>query len=393
MQQAELYIELTHRFIAPTYARYPVCFTKGRGALLFDTKGNSYIDFASGIATVNLGHCHPRITEALIEAANSLWHTSNLYYIPWQAELAELLVKNSYNGKVFFCNSGAEANEAAIKFARLWGKKYKNGAYKIITAKGSFHGRTLATLTATGQEKVKHGFDPLPLGFIHIPYNDTDSLYNSIDNETVAVMLEPIQGEGGVIVPSDTYLKDVRSICDEKNILLILDEVQTGIARSGELFAFKHWNVIPDIMTLAKGLGNGFPIGAVIVGEKVVEAIEPGVHASTFGGNHLATRVAKEVISVVLEEKLWERAKKLENIVKTRLIYTSSVKEIRGKGLLLGIELANQLDSREVTLKCLNKGLLVVPAGEKVVRILPPLTIEEELLLDGINILNEVLST
>ncbi len=390
MQRADTF-SLTERYIIPTYNRFPVSFVKGENAILYDENGRSYIDFSSGIAVTNLGHCNRRVVEALKEQAEKLWHVSNLYHIPNQAELARIIVENSFEGKVFFCNSGAEANEGAIKFARLWGKKFKDGAYKIITATNSFHGRTIATISATGQDKVKRGFEPLLEGFTHVPYNDIDSLIEAIDSETVAVMLEPIQGEGGVSVPSERYMQKVREICDKYNILLILDEVQTGIARTGKLFAYMHFGIEPDIMTLAKGLGNGFPIGAIVANKKVVEAIEPSVHASTFGGNPLATTVALEVMRIIVEEHLWERAEKLGKIVFNRLREIShKISDLRGKGLLIGVELKDK-SSREITLKCLEKGLLVVPAGERVVRLLPPITIEEDTLIEGLRILESVL--
>ncbi len=389
MQQARNTIELTEKYVLQTYSRFPVSFIKGEGAILYGEDGKEYIDFCSGIAVTNLGHCNPLLVEALKEIAQTLWHVSNLYYIPWQAKLAELIVKNSFSGKVFFCNSGAEANEGAIKFARLWGKKYKRGAYKIITATGSFHGRTLATLTATGQDKVKRGFEPLPEGFVHVPYNDIKVISKAIDKETAAIMLEPIQGEGGVIIPEVNYIREVKRICEEENILLILDEVQTGIARTGKLFAYMHFDITPDIMTLAKGLGNGVPIGAIVVSEKVVDAIEPGVHASTFGGNPIATRVALEVLRIVIENELWDRTNELGNLILEELKEIEDrVVEVRGKGLLIGIELRNK-SSKEVAMDCLKKGLLVVPAGEKVVRLLPPLTIEKDLLIKGLSILKE----
>lgn len=390
MQLADTF-SLTERYIIPTYTRFPVSFVKGENAILYDENGRSYIDFSSGIAVTNLGHCNRRLVEALKNQAEKLWHVSNLYHIPNQAELARIIVENSFEGKVFFCNSGAEANEGAIKFVRLWGKKFKDGAYKIITATNSFHGRTIATISATGQDKVKRGFEPLLEGFVHVPYNDIDSLMEAIDSETVAVMLEPIQGEGGVSVPAETYMRKVREICDSYNILLILDEVQTGIARTGKLFAYMHFGIEPDIMTLAKGLGNGFPIGAIVANHKVLEAIEPSVHASTFGGNPLATAVALEVMRIILEENLWERAERLGNIVFERLSKIShKIADLRGKGLLIGVELKDR-SSRQITLECLKRGLLVVPAGEKVVRLLPPITIEEDILMEGLSILESVL--
>lgn len=384
------WLSLCREHLAPTYSQYPVAFVRGYGARLWDADGREYVDFASGIATVSLGHCHPRLVEALKEQAESLWHVSNLYLIPWEIELAKLLNESSFSSKVFFCNSGAEANEAAVKFARLWGKKHKNGAYKVITALDSFHGRTLAMVSATGQEKVKKGFEPLPEGFVHVPFNDLSAVREALDDDVVAVMVEPIQGEGGIVEPASGYLEGLRRICDENGLLLIFDEVQTGVGRCGELFAYMLYGVEPDILTTAKGLGSGFPIGAALLNDKVASAVEPGSHASTFGGNPLATRVGYEVLRVILEDGVLDNVRASSDAIFSffRENAFSVVEEVRGKGLLIGVKL--RVDNREFVQKALEKGLLLVPAGGNVVRLLPPLNIDDETLSRGLSLFKEV---
>ncbi len=378
--------ELAKRYLAPTYSQYPVAFVKGKGTYLWDAEGKRYLDFATGIATVSLGHCHPRVVEALKEQAQTLWHVSNLYYIPWEIELARLLVENTFASKVFFCNSGAEANEAAIKFARLWGKRFKGGAYKIITAKNSFHGRTLATVAATGQQKVQKGFDPLPAGFKQVEYGSVEAVEAAINGETVAVMVEPVQGEGGVVVPPKNYLKELRELCHRHNLLLILDEVQTGVGRCGALYAYMLFGVEPDILTSAKALANGFPIGACLINRKVEKAVEPGTHASTFGGNPLATRVAYEVVSILLEENLPQRARRLGELMLQRM-KELGLKNPRGLGLLLGFQAEN---ASELIKRALEMRLLLVPAANNTVRLLPPLTVSETEIQEALSILQKI---
>ncbi|MDD5435071.1 MAG: aspartate aminotransferase family protein, partial [Nitrospira sp.] len=276
--------EDTRKYIMNTYKRLPLFITKGRGNRIYDGDGKEYLDFVSGIAVNNLGHCNPRVTIAFQKQAQRLVHTSNLFYTEPQVALAKLLVENSFADKVFFCNSGAEANEAAIKLVRRYGYDKGNGRYEIITALNSFHGRTLATITATGQDKFHKGFAPLVPGFVYAPYNDIDSLKKAVTDKTAAIMLEPIQGEGGVNIPDNGYLEHVRKICDDHGILMVLDEVQTGIGRTGKLFGYQHSGMEPDIITLAKGLGNGLPIGAMLAKDNVAQSFSPGTHASTFGG-------------------------------------------------------------------------------------------------------------
>ncbi len=382
----QYYRELTLNNLAPTYSQYPVAFVKGEGCYLWDADGKRYLDFATGIATVSLGHCHPRIVKALKEQAERLWHVSNLYHIPQEAELASFLNELTFSSRAFFCNSGAEANEAAVKFARLWGKKFKNGAYEIITAYGSFHGRTLAMVAATGQEKVKKGFDPLPEGFKQVPFGDPEAVEKAITPQTVAVMVEPVQGEGGVVVPPKGYLRNLKEICLSHNLLLILDEVQTGVGRCGSLYAYQLEGVEPDILTSAKALGNGFPIGATLINKKIAEVLEPGCHASTFGGNPLATRVALEVLNVVVEERLWENAREMGTLLRKELEKLGLT--VRGKGLLIGVQTDN---SQKIVQEALKKGLLLVPAANNTVRLLPPINIREEACYEALEILKKIL--
>ncbi len=284
-------INLCNTYVLNTYTRTPVVFVKGKGSYLWDEEGKRYLDFFPGWAVSGLGHCHKRVVNAVSRQLKDIIHVSNNYYSKPQSQLAERLSKNSFGGRVFFCNSGAEANEAAIKLARAYGSE--EGRYKIITMDKSFHGRTLATLTATGQDKVKKGFAPLPEGFEHVPFNDISALKEAIDDITVAVMIEPIQGEGGINIADNDYMKELRTLCNAKDILLIFDEVQSGMGRSGKLFAYQHYDILPDAMTLAKSLGGGFPIGAMVVADKFVDCLKPGMHASTFGGSPIVCAAAK----------------------------------------------------------------------------------------------------
>jgi acetylornithine aminotransferase len=364
-----------------SYQPLPVAFEQGAGAWLTDQDGQQYLDALSGLAVCGLGHAHPDVAQAIADQAGKLSHTSNLYHIPLQEKLAARLTSLAGMDKVFFANSGAEANEAAIKIARLYGHQKGIDHPVIITATGSFHGRTMATLSATGNPKVQHGFAPLVEKFIHIPYNDTEALNSVIDGNVVAVMLEPIQGEGGIIIPDEGYLKSVREICDQNNCLLILDEIQTGMCRTGEWFAFQHENITPDVMTLAKALGNGMPIGACLAKGPAAELIQPGSHGSTFGGNPLASRAALAVIDVLSREKLHENAAKrgaqmLESL-KQGFSEIKGVVSVRGKGLMIGIELDK--DCAQLVNMALEEHLLINVTSNKVIRLLPPLIIDEEL--------------
>ncbi|MGA1847424.1 aspartate aminotransferase family protein [Deferribacter abyssi] len=366
-------------YVMNTYNRYKLEFVKGEGSYLFDREGNRYLDFASGIAVTNLGHSNSEISKVICEQSKKLLHTSNLYKIPFQEELAEIISKKSFGGKVFFCNSGAEANEAAIKLARIYGnRKYEGVKYKIVTMTNSFHGRTLATLSATGQDKVKKGFEPTLDFFVSVPFNNYDALYEVVKNEdVVAVMLEPIQGEGGIIAANRTYLQKVRELCNRMDVLLIFDEVQTGVGRTGYLFAYQIYGIEPDIMTLAKGLGNGIPIGAMIANDRFATYFTPGTHASTFGGNYLACAVGKKVLEL-MDDQLLDDVKKKGVYFKQKLKKIFDDRgEVRGEGLLIGVSLKGVKNTDFID-ECHNEHLLCVPAGDNVVRLYPPLIVSYE---------------
>lgn len=364
-----------------SYQQLPVAFERGAGAWLTDQNGQQYLDALSGLGVCGLGHAHPEIEEAIADQAGKLLHTSNLYHIPLQEALAERITSLAGMDKVFFANSGAEANEAAIKIARLFGHQQGIDRPVVITATGSFHGRTMATLSATGNSKVQQGFEPLVEKFVHVPYNDTEVLSRLTDANVVAVMLEPIQGEGGVVIPDEGYLKAVRDICDQNNWLLILDEIQTGMCRTGEWFAFQHEKISPDVMTLAKALGNGIPIGACLAKGIAADLIQPGSHGSTFGGNPLASRAALAVIDVLSKQKLHIRAAKLgaEMLArfKSELSEIDGVISVRGKGLMLAIELDREC--AQLVNMALQEHLLINVTSENVIRLLPPLIIDDDI--------------
>lgn len=381
--------------LLPTYARYPIALVKGEGSWLWDDKGNKYLDFMSGIAVTNLGHAPRQVKEALIKQLDELWHVSNLFRIPNQEEAAHLITSNSSGDAVFFCNSGAEANEAAIKMARRYQQKVRsNGRYEIITFAQSFHGRTLATLTATGQEKVKEGFAPLPEGFNYIPYNDIEALKAAISDKTAAVMLEMIQAEGGIYPADPAFVQEMVQLCEENGILLIVDEIQTGMGRTGKLFAYEHYGIEPDIFTLAKGLGSGFPVGATVAKDKLREAFGPGSHGSTFGGTPIATAAVKATIETIVGERLPERAAEmgayLMDELNKHLAGHSFVKEVRGQGLIVGIECAEPI--AQVLTEAQEQGLLVISAGPNVVRLLPNLLVTKEEVDQAVSILTQLLS-
>ncbi|MGD9227730.1 MAG: aspartate aminotransferase family protein, partial [Desulfobacterales bacterium] len=344
------------RVMAATYKRFPVAFEKGSGCKLWDTQGRVYTDFVAGIAVCNLGHAHPRIQKAIALQAETLLHVSNLYYTLPQVALAAWLVENSFADRVFFGNSGAEANEAAIKLARRYFKEQDEAhRFRIITMERSFHGRTLGTLSATGQEKVRKGFDPVLEGFDFVPFNDAAALRSAIGSATCAVMLEPVQGEGGVRCPDENYLKAVRQICDDTGILMIFDEIQTGMGRTGRLFAYQHFGVEPDIMTLAKALANGLPIGAMLAKEQVAAAFGPGSHASTFGGTPIVTAAALEVCKILIEDKIIENGNETGVYFKDKLFELKDqyaiIEDVRGLGLLLGMKL--KIDGGPVVTRCM----------------------------------------
>lgn len=385
------------KYVMNTYGRLPIAMGRGKGAKVWDVDGKEYLDFVSGIAVNALGHAHPKIVNAIKEQAKKIIHCSNLYWIPTQVKLAQELVKNSVFDKVFFANSGAEANEGAIKLARKysWLKNGKKERYEIISMKHSFHGRTLATLAATGQTKYQKGFTPLPVGFKYVPFNDIEALEKAVSPKTCAIILEPIQGEGGVNVPDPKYLKVVRQLCDEKDLLLIFDEVQTGMGRTGTLFAYEQFKVEPDIMTLAKALAGGAPIGAMLAKDKVASAFKPGDHASTFGGNPLVTAAAVIVLEVFKEENILENVQKVGAYFKGELQKLqkkySFIKEIRGLGLILGMALT--VPGGKIVNSCFEKGLLINCTNDMVLRFLPPLNITEREVDQAIKILDEVMET
>ncbi len=370
-------------YLMHTYNRFPVALKKGRGMKVWGWDGKEYLDFVGGVATNCLGHCHPKVVIAIQKQVQRLIHVSNYYHIEPQTRLAKTLVSHSFADKVFFCNSGAEANEAAIKLARRYFKEHVGqNKFEIIATLNSFHGRTLATLTATGQDKFKVGFDPLLPGIRHVPFNDAEALKASITKETCAVLLEPIQGESGVRLPDPEYLKHVRKLCDDNNVLLILDEVQTGIGRTGRLFAYEHFGITPDIMTLAKGLGGGVPIGAMLATDRVAEAFQPGTHGSTFGGNPLACSAALATLDVVLEDGfVLDQCRRMGTYFRDRLEglkkdFPEIIAEVRGMGLLIGMELLR--DCAPIVTSCIERGVLINCAAGNVLRFMPPLIITEK---------------
>ena len=369
-------------FLMKNYNPLPVSFVKGEGSWLVDDRGERYLDALGGIAVCALGHSHPSLSEVISEQSASLMHTSNIYRIASQEELAKKLVIHSGMSNVFFCNSGAEANEAAIKLARLYASKRKISNPHIVVMENSFHGRTMATLSATGSKRVHQGFAPLVPGFKHIPYNNIEVLKSTVDAEKniVAVMIEPIQGEAGIIVPDKNYLKKIRSICDENNLLMIVDEVQTGMCRTGKWFAFQHENILPDIITIAKALGNGVPIGACLARGESSKLFQPGSHGSTFGGGPFVSSIALKVIDILEKHKMDEYAAKLGSYLidkfKKSLEGTQGIVDIRGKGLMIGIEL--EKDCPNLVEKALENKLLINVTSGKVIRLLPPLIMNEK---------------
>ena len=384
-------ISRADRVFMNTYTRFPVCMKKGEGCTLYDTDGKKYLDFLSGIAVCSLGHCHPAVTKAVIEQAARLVHVSNLFYTLPQTELAELLVADSFADRVFFANSGAEANEAAIKLAR---KATAPERFEIITLEGSFHGRTLATIAATGQPKFQQGFGPMPQGFRHAAFGDIAALEKMTGSHTAAIMVEPIQGEGGVVPATPEFLKGLRALCDQHGILLIFDEVQVGMGRTGRMFAHHLYQVEPDIMTLAKALANGVPVGAMLARDPVARALTPGTHASTFGGNPLAMAGAKAVLEVMTApgfmDQVQRQGEALRQTLKSMQTRHAVIKEVRGAGFIQGLVL--EVSCAEVVSLCLNRGLLLNCAAGNVVRILPPLTLSDAEMAEGLAILDQVLS-
>lgn len=372
--------EKAGRVLVGNYKQQPIAVERGEGCYLYDVEGNRYLDMIAGISTVSLGHCHPRLVKALQGQAEKLWHASNVVHSLPQVELAERICAHSFAERVFFCNSGAEANEAALKLARRWQRSQGRDRFEILAFERSFHGRTLFTVSATGQPKYWEGFEPMVPGIVHARFNDLDSVREKISAQTAAILVEPIQGEGGVRPATREFLQGLREIADREGILLIFDEVQTGIGRTGWLFAHQHYGVEPDVMTLAKALGNGIPVGAMCTRARFAEVLVPGTHASTFGGNPLATRCAVEVLDVLLEEGRLEQVRTTGEYLQARLVEMArrlgpeKVAEVRGLGLLWGVELP--VAATPIIARCRELGVLVNAAGEKVVRLAPPLIIE-----------------
>jgi acetylornithine aminotransferase len=389
------WIDKGDRYIMKTYGRYPIVPVRGEGCVLWDADGKRYLDFLAGVAVNNLGHCHPKVVKAIQEQAATLIHCSNYYHIPQQIELAELLCSRSFADRAFFCNSGAEANEAAIKLARKYSRdKFGPERYEIITAAESFHGRTMATVSATGQEKVQRFFDPLLHGFKHVPFNDAAAIAAAVTPNTCAVMLEPIQGEGGINVPTADYLRQVREICDRHQLLLILDEVQTGLGRTGKLFAYEHFGVAPDLMTLAKALAGGAPIGTMLAKEEYAGAFTPGTHGSTFGGNPLMTTAALAAVRTLLEDGLLERAVEMGDYLLSALKTLGKkypfVTEVRGIGLMIGMGLA--MPAGEIVKKGHERGVLLNVTHDTVLRFVPPLTVSKAEIDEMVGILDGILA-
>jgi predicted acetylornithine/succinylornithine family transaminase len=380
--------DLADRYLMQVGRRLPVTFVRGQGCLVYDDAGNEYLDLVAGIAVNLLGHSHPDVVAAVAGQAKTLIHTSNLYFTQPQVELARRLVELSFPSRVFFCNSGAEANEAAIKIARKWGTRNRAGAHQIITTLGSFHGRTLATVTAGGQPKYSDPFKPLPEGFVHVPYNDLDAIKAATTARTVAVMLEPVMGEIGVVPSKPGYLAGVRRWCDDQGLLLILDEVQTGLGRTGRWFAHQHHGITPDVMTLAKGLGGGVPIGAVLAAPSA-DVFEPGDHGSTFGGNPLACAAALAVLNVIERDGLVGHAAEMGEML-SAAIQTLGGKEVRGLGLMQAVEFAEPR-AKAFQQACLEARLVVNAVDDHSIRFVPPLIITSEQIDRALHTMHEVL--
>jgi predicted acetylornithine/succinylornithine family transaminase len=383
-------IRLEAKYITPTYKRLPIVLVRGEGEKVWDIDGKEYLDFVGGLGVANIGHCHRGVVEAIKHQAEQLLHTSNLYYTKPQVDLAKKLSELSFPSRVFFANSGAEANEAAIKLARKFGKK--KGKFEIITFRGSFHGRTLATLTATGQKKYKIDFEPLLDGFKCVAFNNLEEVKKCISPTTSAIMVEVIQGEGGVNVAEQDFIFELRNLCDKEDILLIIDEVQTGVARTGKLFGYQHFGITPDVITLAKGLGGGVPIGAMIAREEMADCLERGSHASTFGGNPLVCAAGIATLDIILMEDLVSNAQKMGDYFMGKLKELKRkyhfIKDVRGKGLMIGVELS--ISGTEIVVECLRLGLLINCTVERVLRFLPPLGIKINEIEKAIEILDRV---
>ena len=389
-REVEKLVEADARVGVQNYGRLPLAFVRGQGARLWDARGKEYLDFLGGIAVVTVGHCHPRVTQAINDQAATLVHSSNIYFIEPQVRLAERLSELSGGMRAFFCNSGAEANEAALKMARKWAKADGDSKTEIITTKDSFHGRTYAALAATGQPKYHEGFAPMPAGFSYVPRNDVEALKAAVNERTAAVMLEPVQGESGIYEMSKEYLQAARALCDEFGAALIFDEVQCGMGRTGTFFGFEASGVRPDIISMAKGLGNGVPIGALLAREEIASAFVPGTHGCTFGGNFLSCAAANATLDVLFEEKLMDNAREVGDYFRAQLKQwgeeTGAVREIRGRGLMVGVSLT-QPHARDLMKTCLENGLVFNAIGDDILRFLPPLSISKNDVDDAMMIL------
>lgn len=380
---------LDKQYVMSTYGRLPVVFVRGEGCFVYDADGREYLDLVAGIAVNGLGHCPPKVVEAICRQAGTLMHTSNLYYTAPQPRLAKLLVEVSGMDKAFFCNSGAEANEAAIKLARKAAKKSgREGKTEIVTAEQSFHGRTLAAITATGQPKYQRSFTPLVPGFSYVPYNDVDALQGAVNENTCAVMMEPVQGESGVHPAKPEFLRAARELCDSFGAALIFDEVQTGLGRTGRMFGYENFGVVPDVMTLAKTLGAGFPVGACLAKGRFAEVFEPGDHASTFGGNPLACAAAIATVTEIRDGGWVENALAVGTYFMEHMSAFPGVKEVRGLGLMIAAEFSEPV-AKNIAAKALSKGLIVNPIGEHVLRFVPPLILTRELVDRAVGLLAE----
>jgi acetylornithine/N-succinyldiaminopimelate aminotransferase len=388
------WMQRADQVVMHTYGRLPLVLVKGTGCRVWDDTGKEYLDFVAGLAVCNLGHAHPAVAQAAAAQLTQLVHVSNLYYTTPMVELAELLVQKSFADRVFFANSGAEANEGAIKLCRRYNwEKFGPGRHTIICMENSFHGRTLGALSATGQEKFWQGFDPLLEGFTFVPFNDLEALADAVDSSSCAVLLEPIQGEGGVCLPDADYLKSVRKLCDEKKLLLVLDEVQVGLGRTGKLFAHEHYGIKPDVMTLAKSLAGGLPMGALLATEEVAAAFVPGAHASTFGAGPVIAAAAKTAMGLLSDDGFLAEVRAKGDYVQPKLAQLQSkfpvIKEVRGLGLIWGLEL--EKEGAPVVTACMERGLLVNCTQGNVIRLLPPLIVERAELDQGLTILEEAL--
>lgn len=379
-------------YILATYTRVPLIFIKGKGMILTDIDGKTYLDFFPGWGVNNVGHCHPKVMSAVRDQIGKLIFVPNNLYHLHQAKLAKEIITNAFPGKVFFCNSGAEAAEGAIKLSHAYGKGER---FEIITTLNSFHGRTMGAISATGQAKYQEGFAPLVPGFKHVPFNDIAALKNVITDKTIAIMLEPIQGEGGINIASKEYIQEIRKICDENDILLIFDEVQTGMGRTGEMFAFKHYGVTPDLMTLAKALGGGFPIGALVVKDKFTAVLKPGMHASTFGGGAVICKASLGVFKAIKSEKMLKNTKIMGAYLLEKLLQLKEkfncILEVRGIGLMIGVELS--LEGKSIVDECLKNGLIINCTQGKVLRIMPALNVNKKQIEKAIRILDQAFET